>query len=396
MKKIYSSFKFEMPEKGILNLVKLNSIKRAGKSNIFSRKLKRNITKYLYDFFYYKELLEICPTNIFLHNCLSEYEMSSWDVEIRNIIDIFNLDIKNIQEEIGNSLASCIKKNSLYNMLNYEGNYIKINNEGINIISSVYFDSDMKFQLNKLNNNIINNDIKINLNNSFNSFDSFHSTQDVEESNRFNKKRLKKTPWKVMNCNNSYNKGKIIFLEEKSSLDFGFSFNNVIKGNYKFYLHQHIVNMKNAKLILKITINDVLLYEINDFPNNEILDQFNNNINISQKNFDMFMSDDEEDMLKNKNNDINLKETYICDITKEMFDKVKNNIKKDFKSKNTFDSAGSTESNSSLEKNKNNDKIFDEKIKKYKIRVSFTNQHLFWKAGWYLDGGKLVKDIGEI
>ena len=108
------------------------------------------------------------------------------------------------------------------------------------------------------------------------------------------------------------------------------------------------------------------------------------------------MSDDEEDMLKNKNNDINLKETYICDITKEMFDKVKNNIKKDFKSKNTFDSAGSTESNSSLEKNKNNDKIFDEKIKKYKIRVSFTNQHLFWKAGWYLDGGKLVKDIGEI
>ena len=38
--------------------------------------------------------------------CLNEI-----DVEIRNIIDIFNLDIKNIEEEIVNSLVSCIKKN---------------------------------------------------------------------------------------------------------------------------------------------------------------------------------------------------------------------------------------------------------------------------------------------
>lgn len=391
MKKQNTSIKVKLPEKGILNFVRLNSIEREGKTNIFSRKLKRNVTKYLYDFFYYKELLEICSTNIFMHNCLSEYEMSSWEVEIRNIIDIFNLDIKNIEEEMGNSLASCVKKNRLYNMLNYEGNYIKINNEGLNIISSAYFDPDMKFQLNKLNNNIINNDLNINLNNSLNSFDSFHSMQDDEESKIINKNNLK-TPWKVINCNNSYNKGKIIYLEEKSSLDFGFSFNNVIKGNYKFYLHQHITNMKNAKLILKITINDVLVYETNDFPNNEILSQFDNN-DIPQDNFNMFMSDDEEDDLKNINNEINLKETYICDIKEEMFDNVKNIIKKDYKSKNTFDSAGSTESNSIQEKNKNNDKIFDEKIKKYKIRVSFTNQHLFWKAGWYLDGGKLVKEI---
>ena len=391
MKKQNTSIKVKLPEKGILNFVRLNSIEREGKTNIFSRKLKRNVTKYLYDFFYYKELLEICSTNIFMHNCLSEYEMSSWEVEIRNIIDIFNLDIKNIEEEMGNSLASCVKKNRLYNMLNYEGNYIKINNEGLNIISSAYFDPDMKFKLNKLNNNIINNDLNINLNNSLNSFDSFHSMQDDEESKIINKNNLK-TPWKVINCNNSYNKGKIIYLEEKSSLDFGFSFNNVIKGNYKFYLHQHITNMKNAKLILKITINDVLVYETNDFPNNEILSQFDNN-DIPQDNFNMFMSDDEEDDLKNINNEINLKETYICDIKEEMFDNVKNIIKKDYKSKNTFDSAGSTESNSIQEKNKNNDKIFDEKIKKYKIRVSFTNQHLFWKAGWYLDGGKLVKEI---
>lgn len=76
-------------------------------------------------------------------------------------------------------------------MLNYEGNYIKINNESINIISSAYFDPDMKFQLNKLNNNIINNDLNINLNNSLNYFDSFHSIQDDEESKIINKNNLK-------------------------------------------------------------------------------------------------------------------------------------------------------------------------------------------------------------
>ena len=113
-------------------------------------------------------------------------------------------------------------------MLNYEGNYIKINNEGIIIISSVYFDSYMKFQLNKLNNNIINNDINIEINNSFNSFDSFHSMQDDEESNIFNKKELK-TSWKVMSFNKSYNKGKIIFLPEKSSLDLGFFLITLLK-----------------------------------------------------------------------------------------------------------------------------------------------------------------------
>lgn len=110
MKKQNPSIKVKLPEKGILNFVRLNSIEREGKTIIFSRKLKRNVTKYLYDFFYYKELLEICSTNIFMHNCLGEYEMSSWEVEIRNIIDIFNLDIKNIEEEMGNSLASCVKK----------------------------------------------------------------------------------------------------------------------------------------------------------------------------------------------------------------------------------------------------------------------------------------------
>lgn len=383
MEKKLKTIKIKSLDKGILNLRKIKSIKRDGKSNIFSNKLKKNVTKYIYDFLYYKELLTICPTNVFLHNCLSDYEMSSWDVEVRNIIDIFNLDIKNVKEEMGESMESCIKKNVLFKMKNCEGNYVKINHEGINIISLVYEDSDMQYQINKLKNNIINNSLDINLNNSF---DSFCSLEDVDIEEKLNKSILL-TPWKVIQCHNSYNNGNIIFLEDKSPLDFSFSFNNVIKGNYKFYLHQNILNMKNAKLILKITINNILVYKTNEFPNKEILEQFNNNDNSSNY-LNHIISNDGKIIIKKKK-DINLKETYICDITEEMFDKIKNNIKKTFESKNTFDSVGSTESSSS----KNNDNNINETIKKYKIRVRFVNQHLFWKAGWYLDGGRLVKDI---
>ena len=381
----------KLPKKGILNLTKITSIKREGKSSIFSRKMKKNLTSYLYDFLYYKELLNISHTNIFLHNCLSDYEMHSWAVEIRNIIDIFNLDVKNIKEEVGNSLLACIKKNRFYKMLNCQGNYVHINQEGINIISLVYDDEDMKSQLNKLNNKI-NNNVNIIFNNSLHSFDSFELIKDGGMNEMYH--RDWNTPWKTIQSNNSYNKNNIIFLEDKSPLDFGFSFNNVIKGNYKFYLHHYIINMKNAKLIMNITINNVLVYTIENFPNSKILEQFDNNNNLFSNDFNEIMSEfNDEDFICNEKKDIDLKETFICNITEEMFEKALNNSKKVFEAKTTFESQGSTESSTSKSSDKNYDLNIDRRIKKYTIRVRFMNQHLFWKAGWYLDGGKLVKGI---
>jgi hypothetical protein len=38
--------------------------------------------------------------------------------------------------------------------------------------------------------------------------------------------------------------------------------------------------------------------------------------------------------------------------------------------------------------------MFQENKKKdYCIKVTFTNIDLFWKAGWYIDGGKLISDL---
>ena len=80
-----------------------------------------------------------------------------------------------------------------------------------------------------------------------------------------------------------------------------------------------------------------------------------------------------------------------------MFDSVKNDLKKsmDIEIKNSFNSVESLKSFSttqslnsiiSYDNNSNN-------RKDYTVRVQFNNKHLFWKAGWYLDGGKLVRSF---
>ena len=367
--------KIKTSETGIFNHNKLKIIKRNEIPNILSKKLKKNLTQFLFNYFYIRELSEICSTNIFLYNCYQDYEIPNWKIEILNIIDIFNLDIKDIKEEIGESLKECIQKHRLLPMKDKIGNYIRIDNEGINIISLVYYDHDMQLQLDKLKNN--NNKNNINHFN-FEALEALDSLDFDDELDDINPLTLK-TPWKVVYCSNSYNPGKIIFLEEKSALDFGFSFNHVIKGNYKFYLHQSIINMKNANLLLQIIINDQIVFEINNFPSKKILNQFN---------------EDES----NNNNDINLKDTYICDISEHMFDSVRNNLKKsmenDIETKKSINSEGSTESNTSIH-SLNSNKIFNCNKNDYTVRIRFKNKHLFWKAGWYLDGGRLVRTFYE-
>ena len=367
--------KIKTSETGIFNHNKLKIIKRNEIPNILSKKLKKNLTQFLFNYFYIRELSEICSTNIFLYNCYQDYEIPNWKIEILNIIDIFNLDIKDIKEEIGESLKECIQKHRLLPMKDKIGNYIRIDNEGINIISLVYYDHDMQLQLDKLKNN--NNKNNINHFN-FEALEALDSLDFDDELDDINPLTLK-TPWKVVYSSNSYSPGKIIFLEEKSALDFGFSFNHVIKGNYKFYLHQSIINMKNANLLLQIIINDQIVFEINNFPSKKILNQFNEDEN-------------------NNNNDINLKDTYICDISEHMFDSVRNNLKKsmenDIETKKSINSEGSTESNTSIH-SLNSNKIFNCNKNDYTVRIRFKNKHLFWKAGWYLDGGRLVRTFYE-
>ena len=354
-------------ESGLFNFNKLKPIKRIGNKCIFNEKCKKYVTKHLFSFFYIHELSQICSTNIFFYNCFRDLEMPYWKYEMLNIIDLFNLDIKNEKEEIDESFKQCIEKHLLYSMKDHPGNYVRIGKEGFNIISQVYYDPDMQNQLDKLKDG-----------NKYNSLEEFDcdnldTLEFEEEINEINTMRLR-TPWEVVYCHKAYKPGNIIFLPEKSTLKFGFSFNHVIKGNYKLYLNQSIINMKNAKLHLSIIINDEQVFEINDFPSKKILNQFND---------DNIMDIEEDD----NDDGINLKETYICDIYEYMFNSGKKKSN-EIELKNSLTSESSTESNSSYSN-------YNPNKKDYTVRIEFKNNHLFWKGAWYLDGGRLVRSFVE-
>ena len=140
-----------------------------------------------------------------------------------------------------------------------------------------------------------------------------------------------------------------INLIKTAPLDFGFSFYHIIKGDYQLYLNHCLINMRNARLILKVFINKHNVYSLKNFPSNDLIEQF-------------------ESSQSEKSPIIKLKEYLICSITKKMFDDVCN-----------------------LEKNENNETTND-----FEIRVVFQNIDLFWKAGWCIDGGRLLRKVYEI
>ena len=374
----------DLKTSGIFNSDKLKIIKREGKPNIFKDRVKKNVTKHLFDFFYYRELSEIGSTNIFLYNCFVEYEMATWKQEMKNIIKIFHLDIKNEEEEIDETLTACVKKNRIYPIKNLEGNYLRIDKEGLNLISLAYYDPDIQAQLDKTNIMLYHiND------NSFENIDEMDLEDNLLDLNQTD---LKIT-WKALYSGNSYIPGNTLYLNDKSSLDFGFSFHHVIKDNYKFYLHHAMTDMRNAKLKFQIIINDQIVFETDNFPSKKILDE---------SHVDIF------------NNE--LKDVFICDINKHMFDAVKNELRNslDFKFdlKSSISSEKSTESNTnSFKSNKsinslrsstlsiNSSKGNEQNIsnnKDYTVRIRFFNTHLFYKPGWYLDGGRLVRSVYKV
>ena len=127
-------------ESGIFDSRIMHKIDRPCKPCIFYKRLKRNLTKYLFDFFYYRELYQICSANLFLYQCFTEYQLMTWKLEMNNIINIFHLDIKNYDEEVDDTLTKCIKNKRTYSMKDHPGCFVRINKEGINIISLAYYD----------------------------------------------------------------------------------------------------------------------------------------------------------------------------------------------------------------------------------------------------------------
>ena len=381
-------------ESGIFNSSLMQKINRKCNKCVFNEKLNRNLTKYIFDFFYYRELYQICSANLFLYQCFTEYQLMTWTLEMNNIIDIFHLDIKNYEEEIDDTLTLCIKNKRTYYMKDHPGCFIRINKEGINIFSIAYYDPKLQkeFFHNKTNNSSPikknNNYNNINIENASplkeeNSTSKNNDSESplVSENNIISIKKINTiesnseitsnfgsmgsinynknndiNPWETKFLHDSYNNNKCIFLNKTTPINFGFSFYHVIKGDYQLYLHHSLINMKNARLILQVTINGKNVYTVEDFPSNNVFEQ-----------------DNREQTDKEK--DIKLKDYLICTITKKMFEECNFNI-------------------NDLEESLINDD--PNKCRDYEVRVTFKNQDLFWKAGWYVDGGRLVRKIYEV
>ena len=137
---------------GIFNSKKMQKIKRQGKPCIFRNKLSKNVMKYLFDFFYYRELYNLGSVNLYFYQCFTDYQLLTWKIEMNNIIDIFHLEIKN-KEEVDDTLTKCISNKRTYNMKDHPGCFVRINKDGINIISSAYYDNTIKKEINLLNKN---------------------------------------------------------------------------------------------------------------------------------------------------------------------------------------------------------------------------------------------------
>lgn len=382
-------------ESGIFNSNFLQKINRKCNRCIFNEKLNRNLTKYLFDFFYYRELYQICSANLFLYQCFTEYQLMTWRLEMNNIIDIFHLDIKNYDKEVDDTLTECIKKKRTYSMKDHPGNFLRINRDGINFFSIAYYDPQIQkvffqnkdYPLNTANNNINNNKINeasspikksgssnsinfinndsplTNKNNGLDSINTIESNSEIVsnldsmESISNNKVNDDVNPWEAKFLHGSYNNNKCIFLHKTTPINFGFSFYHILKGDYQLYLHHSLINMRNARLILQVSINGTKVYTEQDFPSNEFFEQDNNGNK------------------KEKEPDIKLKDYLICTISKKMFEECNFNL-------------------NGLEDNLENED--PNKFKEYEVRVTFKNQDLFWKAGWYVDGGRLLRKSYDI
>mgnify|MGYP006916215428 FL=1 len=387
----------DLKRSGIFNPENLKKIDRQGKPCVFSERLKTNMVNYILRFLYYPEISNFCLANIYLYNCFVEYEIENWKMEMKNIKEVFHLDIKDPENEIDDTLSDSMEKNRIYPMKNFEGNYLKIDKAGINLISLAYYDLDMQIQLEKYDTSS-ENPLISGIQNNANNLENFN-IMEIEKNDSSLGDSLDgivcqdtKGPWKIIHSENSYVPGNILFLEDKSSLDFSFSFHHLIKDDYKFYLHQSMIDMRNANLTLQIIINDKLVFEMENFPSKEILEQS-----------------------FNKGSNDELIDVYICDINKQMFDLARNNLKDiKFDLKSSVKSDKSADTNASTIKSTpslksinsfksqnsflslNSSKGVDLSgwnLKDYTVRIRFTNNHLLWKAGWYLDGGKLVRSI---
>ena len=245
-------------------------INRQPKNKNFNNKMSKNLTKYLFDFFSYKELYEMGKINLYFMNNVIDYfeENEPWPEKIRKLVTQYNFKI--YQNEVDESLEEAKIKKRRYKFPSEE------ENKNVNYYQ-YDFDGNRYISIAR-------------------TFDWAHKNND--------------SYWREEKIDGAYEKDSgVPYLITVCWLNTNFSFFHVKPNNYRVYINEHFKKSKRfkEKVKLKVTINEnIIIYETK-FPHNDI---FVNN------------SSDERDNAR-------LNEDYICLIKKEDFNEAKKDINGD-------------------------------------------------------------------
>lgn len=236
-------------------------IKREPKEKLFNKKICSNLTKYLFDFFDYKDLYEKGKINLFFMNNIIDYfiEKEPWPEKVRKLKSKYNFII--YKDEVDNTL-----KEAQINKRRYK--FSSIDDKKVN-----YYQFDIDG----------------------NQYISIARTFEWAHKNNFDY-------WSEVDIQGSYENNKVPYLKDVCWLDTNFSFFNVKPNNYKLYINEHFKTNKGFKerVILKVIIDEnIVIYE-KKFPDQNIFDN-----NSSER----------------ENSRLN--EDFICYIKKTDFDKAK-------------------------------------------------------------------------
>lgn len=240
----------------------MNKINRAPKSKKFKDKLSSNLTKYLFDFFPYKDLYEMGKINVFFMNNIVDYFQNNepWPEKIRKLKLKYNLSIH--KNEVDGSLKEAKISKRRYKFPSEDGknvNYLQYDIDGNKYLSIAR------------------------------TFSWAHKNND--------------SYWREEKILGSYEKdSNVPYLITVCWIDTNFSFLHVTPSNYKLYINENFVRMKRfkEKVTLKVIINDNIIIYNEKFPSQQI---FNHN--------------------NNRKEDSKLNEDFICYIKKENFNEAK-------------------------------------------------------------------------
>ena len=244
-------------------------IKRQPQHKNFNNKMSQNLTKYLFDFFSYKELCEMGKINLYFMNNVIDYfeENEPWPEKIRKLKSKYNFKI--YQNEVDYTLEEAKIKKRRYKFPS-ETEDKKVNYYQYDIDGNKYISIAR-------------------------TFDWAHKNNEMY--------------WREEKIEGSYEKDSgVPYLITVCWIDTHFSFYHVKPNNYKLYINEHFIKSKRfkGKVKLKVCIDENIIIYDEKFPNNEIFDN-----NSSEREHSK------------------LNEDYICFIRKEDFNEAKKDINGD-------------------------------------------------------------------